>query len=141
MDMEPENIMSVETFLEEFTASTEPNPFANHERVWEWHACFDITRSSSHEQAIMLRVIRSLQRGKGYGSAALKWLCALADEHQVILCGYISPVGTQRPRMTKRQLTQWYRRYGFIIGSYARMARHPVNTGENNACKHLCAGA
>jgi hypothetical protein len=113
--------MSVATFFAEYEAATKPNPFNEKERVWleslfPWRAraCFTLQKGQ-HEECVTLWLIRSLERGKGDGSAALAWLCDLADRHGVMLTGTIQPNGMMRPRLTVKQLKAWYRRNGFVV--------------------------
>lgn len=74
---------------------------------------------------VLLSRIQSLHPGKGYGSAALDWLCALADKHQVRLCGIIEPF-VPNPPLDTRQLADWYKRHGFTIGKGFYIERIPL---------------
>jgi GNAT superfamily N-acetyltransferase len=95
------------------------------ERVWpreEPIAGFEI---NPFDGAIRLSCIRSFERGKGYGSRALDWLCQLADAHGVTIKGHISPCGMVKPRLNKTQLRQWYKRHGFSVTERSSIVRVP----------------
>jgi hypothetical protein len=76
-------------------------------------------------EGIILAWIGSIESGKGYGSAALAWLCRLADKHGVALFLKVdlnrvfTPVlrlingKIEESALTPRGLELWYRRYGF----------------------------
>lgn len=70
---------------------------------------------------------RSSQRGNGAGSRLLAQICADADREDVTLILMVSSDCTPGS-LTNEQLTEWYRRHGFIqmadIGEFA-MERTP----------------
>lgn len=113
----------LDAFMREFLDATQSNPFAAHERVWEMRAAFEL---SIFDNRIHLGCVRSLmQRGKGNGTAALDWLCALADRHGVEIEGEIEPVGQIRPRLNAHQLRAWYKRHGFTVSNTGFITRKP----------------
>lgn len=78
---------------------------------------------------LILDWISTKESGKGVGSAALTWLCEMADRHRVSLTanvvgdrtfvGYLRLLaelegGRSQPTLTPAQLRSWYRRYGFV---------------------------
>jgi GNAT superfamily N-acetyltransferase len=111
------------TFWTEFKQQTDINPIHRHERVWKARACLRVT--PFYERTATLQMIRSLFRGQGYGTAALRWLTRLADRHGITLVGTVEPSGTSRPRLTLRQLTAWYRRHGFTVSRSYHLVRRP----------------
>jgi GNAT superfamily N-acetyltransferase len=119
--------MGIADFMADYERSTERNPFASAERVWRAKAAF---RLAAFDGRVAFS-IRSLQRGCGYGSAALLWLCDLADKHGAILSGVIEPMGNLRPRLTAGQLRAWYRRNGFAVTRDDRICRVPMGMAES----------
>lgn len=104
--------MSADNFIAEFLEMTWQNPFNNGERVLFHAVAFELIVNNG---VIGIRIIRSLERGKGYGSIGLDWLCDLADKHEVVMSGILQPAGTTRPRLTVRQLVKWYTSRGFVV--------------------------
>lgn len=132
--------MNLQAFIEDFVAQTQPNPFNERERCWQWRTAIWIERMRT-QPAIALKGIRTLgDLRKGNGSAGLAWLCQLADKHEVTLYGVVSPFGTRKYKLNKYELITWYRRHGFIVDRI-HMYRHPqlYNTGDNNACRYTAA--
>lgn len=113
--------MSLDTFFAAFNAATSVNPLADFERIWENRAGFEI---KSFDGRVRLSCIRTFNRGNRDGSAALDWLCKLADEHQVTISGHIEPVG-DKPRLNVHQLRSWYRRHGFSVILLRSIVRFP----------------
>ena len=114
--------MSAAQFMNELEEATTPNPFYTRERVWEWKAVIEV---SAADEEIWLKSIRSLLRKQGWGSAALAWLCDLADRHGVMIWGTVEPIGTTRPRLGVVRLRRWYRRHGFTVTKDDWMRRYP----------------
>jgi hypothetical protein len=65
------------------------------------------------------------EHGKGHGRVMLKALCELADKHGVELQLKALPIGRKPFPMTRDQLYDWYKRYGFE-GKRGNMVRPPV---------------
>lgn len=86
-----------------------------------------------HRGGVYLNAMSSHERGKGYGSAALRFLCDLADKHGVTLVGEASTAYSWDDEATGKklklqQLIEWYRRYGFTVefnGEVWDMRREP----------------
>jgi hypothetical protein len=102
-------------FMAEFNAHTTENRYATYQRYLSKDGCpvvaFEINPADDY---IYFENILSLQEeGKGYGSYALDWVCALADKHGVELRGRIQPPGGGR--LDAVQLAAWYKRHGFRI--------------------------
>ena len=112
---------NLQTFMADYAAGTYQNPFSHAERVWENRAAFEVF---IFDGKIHFGFIRSFERGKGYGTAALNWLCALADRHQVTLHASIKPVGP-KPRLNANELRAWYKRHGFIVHRRTEIERKP----------------
>ena len=86
----------------------------------------DVDRSLNGDDSIHLTDINSMSsRGAGYGSAALKWLCDLADIHRVKLEGWADTYMSATNTLGQRDLKAWYSRYGFKIQRGNRMIRQP----------------
>jgi len=116
--------MSSATFKDEYQAGTYQNPVQRHERVWRNQVAFDMFFSNARH-VVRIQCIRSFHRGEGWGSAGLRWLCALADKNDVVLTGVVEPCGDTRPRLTVRQLCKWYRAHGFRVRRDLIMYREP----------------
>lgn len=112
---------AVDAFIEEFWENTTHNPFSNRERVWQNVAGIECVK---WEGCIHLSFIRSFEKGTGAGSAALKWLCQLADKHGVPIELHAKPVG--KGGLTANKLREWYMRHGFKSnGSKYDLIRQP----------------
>lgn len=101
-----------EAFMNALLEATTPNPFNCRERIWQMRAAFEV---GIFDGSIHLGCIRSFERGKGIGSAALRWFLDLADQHGVKVRGTIKPCGIERPRLNVAQLRAWYKRHGFKV--------------------------
>jgi GNAT superfamily N-acetyltransferase len=120
--------MSVDTFLAEYEQHTEPyypdTPEVN-TRIRdgvEFDLC--LKNDNDGDPYLYLAFIGTHERGKGHGSAALTWLCDLADRHGVTIAGHAdSKTRTLRDMLAKRrtpalgkaQLREWYERHGFVF--------------------------
>ena len=64
------------------------------------------------------------QRGKGQASTTLKWLIALCEKHKLDIVISPKPFGLGK-KMTKAQLTKWYKTFGFeSSGSDEMILKH-----------------
>lgn len=114
---------------------TEPNPLNHRARVYG-QSVIEVERAIDNgSQRILLNSIRSFERGKGQGSAALKMLCDAADRFGVSIQLIASSFGDG---LSNDDLIEWYGRYGFealypdepltramIDGGYFDMLRVP----------------
>jgi hypothetical protein len=118
-------------FIAEYLAETKDNPLSRNERVWQMRAGFEV---SVFNNAVRLSCVRSFERGKGDGSAALDWLCAMADRHGVPIEGSIQPVGDQ-PRLSSNELRRWYKKRHFITNRHGDIRRpaQPLRSAATNA--------
>jgi len=114
-----ENGMSVKSFMDDYFGSTDTNPFAHTEQIWDGRVAFDCRPMNGSIRFSL----RSLVRGKGHGTEGLLWLCGLADKHKVMLTGNVVPYGTMKPRLDKLQLKKWYERHGFLVSRNGEIAR------------------
>jgi hypothetical protein len=129
--------MSLESFLAEYERSTEPmftgvseaDPdYADlrynsmYQRNTELHLVPKNDATEDIGPYIYLAFIGTYERGNGHGSAALTWLCELADRHSVHITGHAdSKTRTLRDMLekkrtrglSKKQLRAWYERHGF----------------------------
>lgn len=87
----------------------------------------DLRETFDGDDTIHIADINSLdQRGQGNGSLALKWICALADKYRVTLEGDSkSYMTTTRNVLSQKNLSDWYRRYGFRVDRGGHMIRPP----------------
>jgi hypothetical protein len=123
--------MSIKTFIAEYKRSTKPlrvpaiyRDGARGHRLAPGGKAEVALRANKH--SVTLAWISSAEGGQGYGSAALKWLCNLADRHKVtlglkvdgerIFTGVLRMVnGTmETPDLQPTMLRAWYRRHGFV---------------------------
>jgi hypothetical protein len=104
----------VEAMLNEFIATTQPNPVGNGrvltlgKDAWVLlHAC------AVHGERVWLKEVRTLLNFRqGQGSKAMEYLCALADKHGVVL--QLTPKQIVKGLgMTTARLKKWYPRFGF----------------------------
>jgi len=125
----------LEAFFDDFYAQTFENLFVDHERIWVHHlpatgkvlpehgpVGFEV--KPGFKGRVRLSCIRSPEKGKGHASAALDWLCKLADEYGVEIEGHIEPVG-DKPRLNVNQLRAWYKRHGFSVILRTNIVRFP----------------
>lgn len=99
--------MSVHNFMEAYRENTMPAAFPK-TRIWRMVVGFDL---KPHRRSVELGRIHAIKRG--YGSAALDWLCGLSDDHGVRLQGFIEPFAEKW--LDQDQLIGWYHRHGFEI--------------------------
>jgi hypothetical protein len=123
----PPDNPALAAFLKEFDKGTTPNPFQPRMRVWKDSVGVELGRFSGmiHISSIM----SFIEKNAGQASACLKWICDLADKHQVKLDLTVSPIKNAGARegksLTKPQLTAWYTRAGFVKGRGDAMQRDP----------------
>ena len=118
-----------EAFLLDFYSSTDVSS-DNRERIYKNSVGIELERSYL-DKAVRISSIRSFNRGEGDGSAALDWLCALADKHRVRLIGEPVPYDTRirddrshKSSLNREQLMGWYKRHGFEV-SLLQITREP----------------
>jgi hypothetical protein len=66
----------------------------------------------------------SCHPGQGSGSVMLRILCSLADQHGIQMNLKVIPFGKKPYPLSRDQLVEWYRRYGFE-GTRKKMTRMP----------------
>lgn len=114
--------MSLQSFVEAFTASTTQHPFMRQQRVWQNVVVFEVKPDRAGYYAD-LNFIQSLYKNEGYGSQALDWLLALAREHKVEVRGYVNRCGTEG--LTQMELRRWYKRHGMHVSRYGELRYTP----------------
>lgn len=82
---------------------------------------------------VTLERIEALEPGRGDGTAALVWLCALSDKHQVRLSGIAEPFG--QAVMNRKQLLAWYRKFDFKVTNGYYIDREPKKGTQNEAIR------
>jgi hypothetical protein len=107
-----------ESFMSDFHSMTAAHPWAWHLSVLDNYACLEI---KPFDGKILFGYITTLERGKGHGTKALRWLTDLADKHNVELVGHIERKGDEG--LTTNQLRQWYKRHGFKVDRQLRIVR------------------
>lgn len=117
------NAAANEAFMKEYKAATTPE-FGM--RVWHDLVGFKLSEWNGHIQ--LDHVISLAKKGTGNASAALKWLCDLADKHKVTIELEVEPIkkaGAEGKPLTKAQLKQWYKKNGFKPTGGDYMVREP----------------
>lgn len=118
-------------FMTEFREQTQRNPFLPRMGIWKESIGLEVSPFAGR---IHLSSIMSfMKKNAGDASAALKWLCALADKHQVTLELMVKPIKNAGARegknLNKAQLTAWYKRNGFVKGNgFDHMERPPKSS-------------
>ena len=99
--------MSVRGFMDEFRAGTTRYSGPH---IWNERVSIII---APHRTWVTLCRIQALDAGHGDGSAAMKWLCALADKHRVRMSGVAEPFGSRFLELPA--LIVWYNKFGFTV--------------------------
>src|ERR1017187_2576491 len=147
--------MSVDAFMRAYWRATKPLPAPEFSKdnltaaliqrvVWKAEKPPRLAPSGEvhlsvrrNENEALLAWIESAESGEGHGSAALTWLCKLADRHGVILGLKIElETRTSDPRFLQR----WYERHGFLVfrkipRSGVYMRRTPLKNPQKRARK------
>ena len=111
-------------YMEDFRAGTDSNPLGARDRVWGGTVLIEV---APFDKRIHVSDIMSMDRGKGYASKALQWLCSLADKHGVAMSLTPDAFGDGQG-LDGEQLTAWYSRYGFKPHMGRKMVREPRTT-------------
>ena len=114
---------NVSNFMQDFHAMTDHHPFAGHLSVLDNYACFEI---KPFDGKILFCYITTIERGKGHGTKALRWLTDLADKHGVNLVGQIQRMGDHG--LTTVELRRWYKRHGFKVDRQLNIVRAAAQT-------------
>jgi hypothetical protein len=124
--------------LAEFEAATRPNPMSRDERLlaredanWSQGAGVVTVGLSVFDGRLRLDGIRALAVGRGDGTWALTWLCALADRHGATIMGSATPFGRSPGGLAVRPLAVWYRKHGFHVDPDGTMHRPPQGEVRN----------
>lgn len=111
----------LDAFMEELWAATRSHPFARGMRIWG-----DMEKDAVGIEAeeywgteIHLKSIMTFSdKNAGSASKALRFLCDLADKHQVLLTLTVSPIknagSANGKSLTATQLKNWYKKNGFV---------------------------
>lgn len=114
-------------FLKEFDAATVSNFFQPRMRIYK--DAVGIEASKFNGRIHISSIMSFVQKGAGQAGEALKWMCALADKHKVVLDLTVSPIKNAGARegksLNKAQLTAWYKRNGFVTTRADAMERQP----------------
>jgi hypothetical protein len=116
---------SCQRFIDEFVRGTMPTP-CGPGRIFgltgiALGARVDIRKG--FEGRIRVTEIWALEKRKGFGTNALRWLCDMADTHGVTL--ELTPKRIGKVGMTDAQLRRWYKAYGFALQQRGTMQRSP----------------
>lgn len=112
------------TFLSEFNNVCKPRRnicgrlFSNTVRI-------ELNEVNSQEYRLNWIYVQPKERNKKHASFAMRWLCDLADAHNIRLS--LSPSGHKGDvALNTHQLTAWYQKFGFMrIGMQNEMMRYP----------------
>lgn len=96
-------------FMRDIREGTTPNPLNRRQCLWNDQVIFQLNVMGGY---MWLFDFYSLEQGKGNASRCLKFICALADKHQITLSLSPFPFGT-KPGLKKHELADWYERHGF----------------------------
>jgi hypothetical protein len=151
--------MSTESFISDYQTNTKPLPVpAGYRRrggmAWKCRLAPGgkaEVRVKLVDGELVLDFIGSAEHGKGYGTAALTWICDLADKHEVSLVlnvvGNHTSFGALRmtcgrlndPYLTPKGLRTWYKRHGFVtykrIAEGGVMMRRPPQQGVSSSSR------
>lgn len=100
------NEIALRGFMDDFYAQTAPHPFGACERIWDGRARIELDIWNG---TIYLHSIETIERGRGDGTAGLKFLFDLARYHRVNITGMVQGYGRTLPHS---QLCAWYERHG-----------------------------
>lgn len=128
--------MSLESFEAAYEAETESDGTLTGFPARRWPGGARTAVQTYPEQGYAyLGYVKSAAPGGrgGSGSAAVRRLAALADEHDVRLELIASPPRRGRPGLRRRELVGWYRRAGFAVEHGSRMARPPGGAPASRA--------
>lgn len=117
----------LDAFFTEFHNETAANPFQPRMSIWK--DTIGIEMSKFGGKAHMSSIMSFEKKNAGQASAALKWLCELADKHNVTMDLIVSPIknagAVEGKSLTKSQLTAWYAKNGFVKTRNDTMERTP----------------
>lgn len=94
--------------VKEWDAKLPVNPFYERESILNNRSAIQI---KAFDGKLMIDSIRSLEKGKGHGSEALKTVLALADKYHVATTLHAKAFGDKT--LSNADLMKWYSRYGF----------------------------
>ena len=103
--------LSLQSFMIDFELNTTTHPISNFLRIWNNNVAFEVKVWGDE---IRLSSIKSFSKNNGNGTAALKWITALAEKHGVCISGDISPI-KEKEALNKYQLKSWYSKNGFLV--------------------------
>jgi len=117
------------TFIRDFCEGTTSSVYPKHLKKLASSICglsrsgceivLDVTETWVHVVGLYV----SFEVSKGAGSAALDWLCGLADRHGVQL--WLVPKPRSHKRLGVQALRAWYKRRGFIANGHGWWVRVP----------------
>jgi hypothetical protein len=87
---------------------------------------------SNWDGALHISSIRTMKKGTGDATKAMKQICDIADKNNVVITIYVKPFGYEDNRLNTTQLKAWYKRLGFKLQKYNDMERLP---NKLNECK------
>jgi len=122
--------MSIETFMSEYKRETKPLRVPHiYSLLAKGHRLVQggkvELKLNPHSDGVSIHWIGSLESGKGQGTAALTWLCDLADRHHVTLTlkvngskpsyGVLRLINRMEDQrlLSPKDLRAWYRSHGF----------------------------
>lgn len=111
-------------FVAEVRSWGYPNPIGFPETIIDNRGAIHVTVYPMSTTEAMLNSLRSFEQQKGFGTALMKRVVDAADKHGVTLKLDVHPLGQPKGRITKRKLTEFYKRFGFQT-TRGHMVRRP----------------
>ncbi len=108
----------MKTFLEDFMAGSDRASYPRELRRTPGSIAgvrhdvmivLDVNAAEIH--LVRLRTAKHLA-GQGCGSKTLRWLCRLADRHDITIA--LEPIANAHAMLTNQELRAWYTRHGFV---------------------------
>lgn len=120
----------INEFFKAYISHTALSPTDREQRLWPLETKdvgLDLLRG---QESVHIGYIVSLSPHKtGAGSFALKWLCNLADTHNVVLELVVANPSGKNAKLSKAELTNWYKRNGFSgEPGDVDLVRHPLKS-------------
>jgi hypothetical protein len=112
---------NLSAFNKDFLDGTTPHPLMPKFRLFHNVVVLEVYTFNG---CIILGLVQSLEPRVGYGSAAVKWLCSLADEHQLEIKGTVRRLGKEG--FNQRGLKRWYKSLGFHVSYNNTITRKPA---------------
>lgn len=104
---EIEKRSSIDEFLNDFKNATFENGFNPRQRVYK-DVIIELSKSF---KGVRIHDIRAIEKGKGKGTAAMRFICNLADKYQIPLALFAKSYDDDD--ITNDDLSRWYEEFNF----------------------------